>query len=396
MGAWGELQEVGELLVAPPEGTQRQRRHDRTYGEIKDGFDAARDKCNEGIDKVNGWLEQAGRSERITRLTEKSLDEFVVFPLSGNYYRIQQNASACGIFQQGMSRWGTNFQTLALNSVMAFEGKAQLAFMAQVSAYNLVMQSVGGIVRLGSGVYDSIATISEKVAIQVENALIEMGKRLIKLAKVVGKRFLGGWVSLGLLIKDLAEHGLAVITDVVDDVKACIEIIDKCFELKDEVEAWAQTQADRLKALREMADAVRQLPAVRLGTSLLDVPEIELGPVEDALAGITPEVGQSEEGTQAEEDLLDAGEENATGSGYVHPSWAENCVSPPPGFENMPYDPAFAGAQPDLLTGKLDGLPLPIPGESSREYYDAYDEWRQGFAPPMLVPPAATGKPKGE
>lgn len=396
MGVWGTVEELGPLLTAPPEGTQRQRGHDRTYGEIRDGFDGARDACNKGIDKVNGWLESAGRDERLPRLTEKSLDEFVVFPLSGNYYRIQQNASACGIFQQGMSAWGTNFGVLAGDSILAFEGRAQVSFMAQLGAYGLVMKTVGGIIQLGSGVFDSIAVVSEKIAIQVENALIEMGKRLIKLAKVVGKRFLGGWVSLALLIKDLAEHGLAVITDVVDDVKRCIEIIDKCFELKDEVEAWAQTQADRLKALKEIADAVKQLPSVGLGTSLTDVPTLNLGPVTEALGAITPDVGQSGEGNEAEAAVLDAGEATAGDSGYVHPSWAENCATPPLGMETVPWDPAFAQAKPDLLTGRLPVLPLPIPGESSREYYDAYEEWRQGVAGPLLPPPAATGKPKGE
>lgn len=112
MGGWLEIQDVSEKLGDPPEGSQKVRGHDRTYGEIRDGFDAVRDACNDGIDKVNGWLEQAGRSERLPRLTEKSLDEYVVFPLSGNYYRIQQNGSACKILKDGTDAWSTNFQLL--------------------------------------------------------------------------------------------------------------------------------------------------------------------------------------------------------------------------------------------------------------------------------------------
>ena len=110
--------------------------------------------------------------------------------------------------------------------------------MAHLGAYSLVMTGVGAVMSSGSTVFDSIATVSEKIAIQVEKTLIEMGKRLLKLTKVVGKRFLGGWISVAALIKDLAQHGLGVITDVVDDVKWCIAAIDKCFSLKDEVEAW--------------------------------------------------------------------------------------------------------------------------------------------------------------
>ena len=51
-------------------------------------------------------VSRSGRSERLPTLTEKSLDEYVVFPLSGNYYRIQQNGSACKILRTGMKHVG--------------------------------------------------------------------------------------------------------------------------------------------------------------------------------------------------------------------------------------------------------------------------------------------------
>ena len=132
--AWGEIADVAATLEEPPEGSQKVRGHDKTYGEIRDGFDAVRDACNEGIDKVNGWLSQAGRSEQLPRLTDDSLDEYVVFPLSGNYYRIQQNGSACKILKDGMSVWGDNFTTLIPNSELAFQGRTNIAFVAQLGA----------------------------------------------------------------------------------------------------------------------------------------------------------------------------------------------------------------------------------------------------------------------
>jgi len=399
--AWGEIKDITETLAEPDEGKQQLKGHDKTYGEIRDGFDSVRDACNQGIDKVNGWLSQAGRSEQLPRLTEKSLDEYVVFPLSGNYYRIQQNGQACNILKDGMNAWGDNFITLIPNSELAFQGQTNIAFVGQLGAYSLVMEAVGTVMSAGSGVFDSIARVSEKIAIQVEKTLIEMGKRLLKLAKVVGKRFLGGWLSVAALIKDLAQHGLSVITDVVDDVKWCIAAIDQCFSLKEEIEAWAQTQADRLEAFKEIADIVNQLPFVDIGTPLQDVEVPDLGDINDILDGIDPDFTQSEEGKAAEDTVDAAGEDLVTGSGYIHPSWAEACVPPPPGMAHLPYipgDPAldlprdpFTG---EVLDQNARTLEPPVPGVSSKAYYDLYESWRSSLRPPLYAPPAE-GKPKG-
>lgn len=399
--AWTDIEDVAAKLEDPPEGSQKVRGHDKAYGEIRDGFDSVRDACNDGIDKVNGWLSKAGRSEQLPRLTEKSLDEYVVFPLSGNYYRIQQNGSACKILKTGMSTWGDNFATLGGNTVLAFEGQTQGAFVAQLGAYSLVMKGVGTVMSTGSTVFDSIATVSERIAIQVEKTLIEMGKRLLKLAKVVGKRFLGGWLSVAALIKDLAQHGLSVITDVVDDVKWCIAAIDKCFSLKDEIEAWAQTQADRLEAFKEIADIVNQLPFVDIGTPLQDVEVPDLGDISDLLSDIDPDFTQSEEGQAAEDTVDDASDDLVTGSGYIHPSWAEACIPPPPGMAHLPYipgDPAldlprdpFTG---EVLDQNARTMEPPVPGVSSKAYYELYESWRNNLRPPLYAPPAE-GKPKG-
>lgn len=399
--AWFEVDDVAAILEEPPEGSQKLRGHDRTYGEIRDGFDSVRDACNDGIERVNGWLQQAGRSERLPTLTEKSLDEYVVFPLSGNYYRIQQNGAACKILRAGMNTWGNNFTTLISSSALAFEGRLSTSFIAHLGAYDLVMRGVGAVMSSGSTVFDSIAKVSEKIAIQVEKTLVEMGKRLLKLAKVVGKRFLGGWVSAALLVKDLAEHGLAVITDVVDEVKWCIGAIEQCFTLKDEVEAWAQTQADRLEAFKEIVEIVDQLPYVDLGTPLADVEVPDLGDISDMLAGITPDFTESEDGKEAEEAIDEASEDLVTGSGYIHPSWAEACIPPPPGMAHLPYipgDPAldlprdpFTG---EVLDQKARWLEPPVPGESSKGYYELYEAWRTHLRPPAYAPPAE-GKPRG-
>jgi hypothetical protein len=400
MGRWTDLTEVTDLLVEPEEGSQKIKGHDRTYGEIRDGFDTVRDSCNEGIDKVNDWLSQAGRSERLPRLTEKSLDDYVVFPLSGNYYRIQQNGAACKILKDGMTAWGANFGRLAVNSLLAFEGQAQTSFAAHLGAYGVVMAGVGRVMSSGSAVFDSIAVVSEKIAIRVEKMLIEMGKKLLKLSKTVGKRFLGGWASAALLIKDLAEHGLSVITDVVDDVKWCIAAIDKCFELKDEIEAWAQTQADRLDAFKEIATMVEELPGVDLDIPFQDAEVPDFDKIEEYIETIDPDFAETDEGRAAEDAIDEAGEDLVDDSGYVHPSWAEACVTPPPGMEHLPYvegDPSLHAPR-DPITGNLlpsqpTHMTPPVPGESSKRYYEMYEDWRTSLRPPLYAPPAE-GRPR--
>lgn len=389
--SWMAIEELGGDLVAPPPGKQQfPRDHDKTYGEISDGFDSVRDTCNSGIDKVNGWIAQAGIAVELPKLPEESLDDYVVFPLAGNYYRIQQNAAACDILNQGMRRWSQNFVKLGGNSVLAFEGRAQVSFGAHLGAYSAVMAGIGGVVDAGSVVFDSIAKVSEKIAIQVEKALIEMGKRLIKLAKHVSKRFLGGWVSAALLVKDLAEKGLGVITDVIDELRWCIEAIDKCFALKAEIEAWAQTQADRLAAFKDVAKQISALPSVLTGTPLTDVESPDLSSVEDALAGIKPDFSETDEGAAAQKEVEDASTSVTGDSGYVHPSWAENCATPPPGRAHLPYIPDVEPVSPGHGTGDSkpwlkymtpDGK-FPEPhGPVLNEQYEAYDAWVEAGRP---------------
>ena len=323
-----------------------------------------------------------------------------MFPLSGDYYRIQQNGAACKILKKGMSDWGDNFTRLSVSSVLAFEGRANLAFAGQLNVYNVVMKAVGGAVSAGSGVFDSIAKVSEKIAIRVEKALIQMGKKLLKLAKVVGKRFLGGWASAALLIKDLAQHGLSVITDVVDDVKWCIAAIDKCFEMKDEIEAWAKTQADRLEAFKKITEMIKQLPKVDLTVPLDSIEAPDLSSIQDVLSSSAPDFSETEEGKEAEKEVDDAGDELIGDSGYVHPSWTEACVTPPPGMAHLPYvpgDPALSVPR-DPITGQPDytrnRMEPPEPGVSSKRYYEAYERWRNSLPPPYWAPPAK-GEPRG-
>ncbi|WP_101523418.1 hypothetical protein [Nocardioides houyundeii] len=276
------LQDPADDLKEPSAGEDRQK-HDKDWNAVSSGYDGCRDTINSAIDRINS-LGVPGVD--LPRLSEKSLQEHIVFPLSGNYRKIQGNAEACGFVEDAMWTWGGNFSALSGKLVAAMRGDVQLALFAHLNLYNVVMKSVGTCVQAGSVVFDGIASMSEKIAVAVEKALVVMGKTLLRVAKKLASRVLGffGWM---MLAKDLVTRGIAAITDIVDDVRACIEIIDACFDLVDSIKAWAAAQAAALDAFKGIVDAVTQLPMATVGGGLGDLGPVDLPTFETKLGEIT-------------------------------------------------------------------------------------------------------------
>ncbi|MAS55514.1 MAG: hypothetical protein OSB43_02290 [Nocardioides sp.] len=297
------LEEVKPHLKAPGEGSKTIP-HNKEWESITDGFDALRDTINSGIDKINSLGVVS-----VDRLTEKSLDEFVVYPLSGNYLKIQGNAEACDNVDNAMTEWSGNFSRISGKSLAAMGGDVGASLVAHLELYHLVMRGVGEIVGLGSKVFDAIAKMSEKIAVSVENALVTMAKILLRVSTKIVSRVLSyfGWL---LLAKDIVTKGTAAITDIVDDVKLCIEIIQACFALKDAIEEWAESCAEQLEAFEEMVTLVSQLPQAREGGGLGGLPPIDPGTFETDLADITYDFGDSAASEQSVDEELDDLEED--------------------------------------------------------------------------------------
>ena len=68
---------------------------------------------------------RGGRACTSASCPSKSLRDYVVFPLSGNYGQIRANADACGALDDAMGGWGDNFTQLAAEArTRAIEGSA--------------------------------------------------------------------------------------------------------------------------------------------------------------------------------------------------------------------------------------------------------------------------------
>ncbi len=296
------LDEVGPKLSPPDEG-EKTRQHNQEWEAIAEGFDVLRDTINSGISKINSV-----GVVTIASLTEKSLDEYVVYPLSGNYLKIQGNASACGKVDEAMTVWSTNFRDIAGKSVAAMGGDVGLSLMAHLELYHLVTRAVGELIGLGSTVFDTIASFSETIAVAVENALVTMAKILKRVSTRIATRILGmfGWA---LFVKDLIEKGSAAVTDIVDDVTMAIDIIHACFELKDSIEEWAEEKAAQLKAFEEMVTMIKELPGAVSGGGLGSLPPVDKTLFESSLAAITYDFGSGDSDDAVTDELDDLGEE---------------------------------------------------------------------------------------
>jgi len=330
---WKTIEE--ELPLDPPAEQSRGKGHDPAFITASETFDSVRDTCNSAIDWVNGVASNVGLGEPVPRLPEKSLDAYVVYPLSGDYLRIKQNAEACRTFGTAMKTWGGNFGVIGLNQVLTIGGEVGVSMGAQLGLYDLAVRGMGGVVTKGSAVFDYVARISEKIAIRVEKALVELGERLLRLSSKLLRWGRGYWGAF-MLAKDLAEKGLAAITEIIDDVQYVIDAINACFDLKDAVEEWCRTQGERIKAFKEILDYVSALPTVDLGTPLGEAPAIDPERIRQKIEDIVADFGQ--DGGQAEEDLDAASGDLVENSGYTEPYYDPDCD--PTNNVGGPFGPA--------------------------------------------------------
>lgn len=292
--------EPGELTLDDPEEGEPQLTHNDTWEMTSAGYDATRDGINSAIDTING-LGVPGVD--LPRLPDKSLEEYIVYPLAGNYQLLGANANACSVLNTGFFEWAQNFGLLSLKTQVCITGSTADAFTAHLGAYGVVMGAVGEVIGSASTVFDQIAKMSEKIAVAVENALVKMATKLTKLAtKLSSKLSPVGWIWF---VKDLAEKGFAAVTDIYDDIMDCKQIIEACFGLVDTIETWARAMRDSLAVMEKVRDMVQELPTAEAGGGLDGMPPVDLPVVERNLGEITVEVTDSSEQESDLDDRLD-------------------------------------------------------------------------------------------
>ena len=286
-------------LLAPAEG-EPQLKHNSVWKQTSEGYDATRDGINEAVDFING-LGVPGVD--LPRLSEKSLEDYIVYPLAGNYQLLGANADACTKIDTAFTGWALNFTRLSGQVPLAITGQTSGKLMLHLNLYALVMKTVGEAIGHGNEVFGAIAKMSEKIAVAVENALVKMATKLTKLlAKLSSKLSLFGWI---VFAKELADKGFEAVTEIYDDIMECKDIINACFGLVEEIEAWAQTMSDSLAAMREIRDMVDQLPTINSDGGIGSMPPINLPAVEKHLGEITVEVKPDGDKEKSLDDRLD-------------------------------------------------------------------------------------------
>lgn len=354
------LKDPAERLTPPEEGTQQfPKDHDEPFQQVVGGWDAARDKVNECI----RWCRDHG-IDIFPELPEKSLEDFIVFPLSGDYYAIQQNASACRNLAKAFRDYAVNFGLLAANATMAMKGRAGTALNVHIGLYGAVMTAISGVIDGLAVVFDTLATMSEKIAIKVEKIIRVLAQKLFKLMKFLLKR-INAVVGILTTVKEIAEKGTAFFTDLVDDVKTVKNLIETAFGLATEVEAWAREQADRIKTVKQVVSIAQKLPHARGKMNLSDLPSSTAN-IEQSLKDLKTDFGDPE-GT-AFDDLEDKVDEGVAEAGQTDPSvnYDEDCfpdeptvpINPITGQPEQPqaWHPPMA---PPQVTGPRDDVRIP-------------------------------------
>ncbi|GAB3018094.1 hypothetical protein GCM10011376_01180 [Nocardioides flavus (ex Wang et al. 2016)] len=295
-----KLFEPSALTLDDPAEGEPQLKHNQAWETTSDGYDATRDAINAGIDFINGL---GAPGVDLPRLPEKSLEDYIVYPLAGNYRLLGTNADSCLNAATAFRDWSLNFGRLALKTQYCLTGSTADSFTAHVGLYGVVMRAVGEAVGQGASVFQAISMTSEKIAVAVENALVKMATKLSKLAaKLSSKLSPIGWL---VFAKEVVEKGFGAVSDIYDDIMDCKQIIEACFDLVDTIEAWARAMRDSLAVMEKVRDMVRQLPTTDPDGGLGGMPPVDLPDVEKNLGEITVEITDSSEQDSALDDKLE-------------------------------------------------------------------------------------------
>jgi hypothetical protein len=237
-------------LPAPALGPDRLR-HDAEFRALDRAFDRIRDTVNTGVDVLN----ELGCGLR--RLPEESLQELVVLPLTGDHRRIRQNAAAIGYLDAALTRYGGSTARLALAVDSRWDGEAAASYLLRLGRHAAAARGVGELLTVAVPVFEEVARFAERLAVEVEELVVELVEKGIRLMTRMLARAAGptGWAVLGA---EVAVHGLAAVTDLVEDARRLVAIVDRLLAMREEVIGWVDEQRDRLAVVRRVADVARE------------------------------------------------------------------------------------------------------------------------------------------
>lgn len=248
------LLDAAPLDLGAPDLGGHTMKHDAGFAALDQALGRIRDTVNLGIDALN----QAGLGLR--RLPDGSLEELLVVPLTGDHRRIRQNALATGQVRDALRTYADNAVRLCVAAEPRWGGQAATAFLLRVHAHALTARGLGALVARSAPLLDLVADHSERLAIEVEELVLELlerGERVVRrlLSRIAGPT---GWATWAA---ELALKGFDAVTDIIEDIERLLWIIDRLLEMKGEVRDWVDQQREQLALLLELADlARRELP----------------------------------------------------------------------------------------------------------------------------------------
>lgn len=243
---------VTDLALVEPALGEETLHHDADFVAWDDAFDAVRDTVNFGIRQLN----HVGAG--LPLLPEESLEELLVQPLAGDCAQIRQNAHAARIAARAFGHWSGQVGLLSVQVAPIWGGEAGVALAGSVGGYAIAAGGADLLLAGGAAALELLATFSERIAITVERALVRLGQVLRRLAVRVAEKLAGLAGAVKLLV-DVVSDGLGALTDIIDDIRLVLDLVEEVRSLFDEVRTFVSDIEGRLRPLLGVPDLIREL-----------------------------------------------------------------------------------------------------------------------------------------
>jgi hypothetical protein len=223
--------------------------HDATFEAWDHSFGVMRDVVNHGVDALN----HAGAG--LPHLPRGSLQELLVLPLSGDYGAIRGNAEACHEVGRALARWSDDLAGLGLGVLQGWSGASAAAYLARSTELVVSVEVASRLVEVGAGALDRIATRCERFGVRVEELVVDLGRSLSRLVRRLLAR-VGGPAGWALFAAELVTEGLSAVTDIVDDVRRVVGLVETLLALRETIRDWARSTRDDLDLLLDLGRLV--------------------------------------------------------------------------------------------------------------------------------------------
>lgn len=283
------IQDPQGYLTEPAEG-ESGLKHNESFTEFNEIYGEVVGQIN----KLIGYLQDGGASF-LAKIPWEDLYQELVVPLAGDYGKIGQNGDACSKLASGMHVWAGNVDRLRTGADHTWDGRTAEAFSGQMLQYQLVMDGVGEVMRLGNLVFKGVASISEKLGILVEDVIVKAAELIWKVSKKVASK-ISGWFGWASLVYEVLQNGFEYFEDLINDIQTAVSLIQNCFDLKTHVEEWAQAEKERFEAFQQIPAIMAKLPEVTAH-------DLATGTVDPSLRDDIANLHEAIKGTKSQEAL---------------------------------------------------------------------------------------------